>query len=83
MTRGPRYQSGNPSDNQPKDHPNNKEPKDRKQGIQGARLVSAQQRLRLRLPIGGIAVEHADDAIDATVDTAGKIARLELRNDRG
>ena len=38
-------------------------------------------RLRLRLPIGGVAVEHADNAVHAALDAAGKVVGLEARND--
>src|SRR5579863_1528789 len=35
----------------------------------------------LRLPIGSVAAEHADNALDAALDAAGEIAGLEPRDD--
>ena len=42
---------------------------------------SSLRTLILRLPLGAVARKHADDAVDAALDAAGKIAGLEARHD--
>src|ERR1700722_9490624 len=76
-----RRHAGGVADQNANDEDHENEKQNGKQFVENARRIVAAA-VDLRLPICGIAAEHADDAVNATLDPARKIARLEARHDR-